>query len=434
MLYLAPEIYQMKKNLRLSRDKLDHLRLNLFKAQIVNIYENIPFYREFFKKQNLFPRDFNGLKDLKKLPIVTKEDIRDTPEMFLNVKMDQLKFFKSHTSGSTGEPFWSYFDKQCWLRKKYLSKLRARFACGMSIGEKVAVFESEPVEKLELLNKKRSIRDFFLHISYFSIFEDIEKGLEKLRLFKPQNVYGPPSYFFQLAQLVKERNRPVFFLKRIYTSAEYLESPVRQFIQNVLQANVFDVYGSTEFKEIAWECEQHEGYHINEDDVICEILNGKEPTRFGEEGDIVLTDLRNRAMPLIRYRIKDKGKYVAKSCSCGRTFTLMQPMAGRASEYIRLPNGERLSPYLLTTSIEKCKGLLQYQFIQTSRSDLTVNVIMEDKNNTAIFEEIKKITTEITKGMMRVSIQEHQEISVEENGKFRVVKNLLIEKETIPER
>jgi len=376
-------------------------------------------------EQKLIPEDFTKIKDIKRLPILTKEDIRDHFKAFLNDKINIGKCFQSHTSGSTGEPFGSYFDKRTWGRKKYLSKLRARFACGMKPGDKVAIFETDKPEKLERLNGKLFFRDFFLHVSYFSIFEDVQKGLDKLHSFKPQNAYGPPSYFFQLAQLVKEKNRPVSSLRRIYTSSEYLERPVKQFIRNALQVDVFDVYGSTEFKEVAWECEQHEGYHINEDEVICEILNGKEPAPPGEDGDIVLTDLRNRVMPLIRYRIKDRGKYVTKSCSCGRTFTLMQPMAGRASEYIRLPNGEKLSPFMLTTAIEKSEGLIQYQFIQETPTVLTLNVILDNRSGKDLVPKVKALTTEVTKGMMQISIKECQKILIEENGKFKVVKNLV---------
>ena len=95
---------------------------------------------------------------------------------------------------------------------------------------------------------------------------------------------------------------------------------MRKFIEKAFGAEVFDIYGCTEIKEIAWECEKHEGYHINEDDVYVEILHGESPAKPGEVGDIVLTDLRNKAMPLIRYRIGDRGLLIAGNCSCGRTF------------------------------------------------------------------------------------------------------------------
>ena len=124
---------------------------------------------------------------------------------------------------------------------------------------------------------------------------------------------------------------------------------------------MYDVYGSTEFKEVAWECDRHEGYHINEDEVIVEILRMENPSLQELSAILCITDLRNKVMPLIRYQMYDKGMLINEKCNCGRTFALMKPYAGRSSEYIILPNDEILSPYLFTTSIEKIKGLLQYQ-------------------------------------------------------------------------
>lgn len=425
MIYLISDLYRMKRNPWISREKLDRIRIELLQEQIRNISINIPFYQKIFKESNLIQSNFKEMADLRKLPIVTKEDIQENVDEFLNKNLDSRKFFKSHTSGSTGQPFWSFFDRRSWIRKKYISKLRARMTCGMRLGEKVAIFESEPVDELESLNNKQFARNFLFKVIRFSIFENLEKVFTKLSEFKPQNVYGPPNFFFQLAQFVTEKNLSLSFLKRIYTSSEYLEFQVRKVIENVFQADIFDVYGSTEFKEIAWECSHHQGYHLNEDEVICEILNENEPAPLGEAGDIVLTDLRNRAMPLIRYRIKDRGRFLEEKCTCGRTFSLIMPIAGRASEYIQLPSGEKLSPFLFTTSIEKIEGLIQYQLIQISENDLTVNVILLNGTNKDAFLKIEKILNNITKGLMRISILECKKISVEENGKLKVVKSLV---------
>jgi len=427
MLYLAPEIYQMRKSLRSSRKDLDRLRLHLLQKQIRNIYENVPFYRKKFLELNLTPKDILSIQDLEKLPVITKEDIQNNRETFFNKKINPDKCFHSFSSGSTGQPFASFFDKRSWLRKKYLSKLRARFSCGMRPGERVAIFESEPAENLKRLNRQQPLRNLFLKVQYFSIFDDVGELLKHLVEFKPQNAYGPQSFFFHFAREVQKANQSLSFLKRIYTSSEYGQSHAAQLIRHVLQVELYDIYGSTEFKEVSWECEQHQGYHINEDEVVCEILNGNNPAMPGEIGDIVLTDLRNHAMPLIRYRIHDRGRLLSENCRCGRTFSLMLPVAGRASEYIRLPDGKKISPYRFTTAIEKFEGLLQYQLIQQSETDMTIKVIIDKKTGNNTCRNIEQTVKDITKGLMRVSVQKTDRILPEENGKFKVVKNLLQE-------
>jgi len=427
MFYLLPEIYQMKRNLRGARKNLDRLRLSLLQKQIHNIYENVPFYREVFKKLNISPNDFKEIQDLRKLPVITKTEIRKNQVKFLNEKLNPEKCFHSFSSGSTGQPFASHFDRRCWMRKKYLSKLRARFSCGMQPGDRVAIFESEPAENLKHLNGFHPLRDILLNVRYFSIFDNIENLVKYLTEFKPQNAYGPQNFFFHFAREIKRNGQTFSFLKRLYTSSEYGQSHAAQFIKNVLQVEIYDIYGSTEFKEVSWECEQHQGYHINEDEIACEILNGDSPALPGEIGDIVLTDLRNHAMPLIRYRIHDRGRLLSGNCRCGRTFSLMQPVAGRASEYIRLPGGEKISPYRFTTAIEKFKGLLQYQLIQQSETDIVIKVIIDEKTGNETCINIEKAIINITMGLMRVTVRKTDRIFSEENGKFKVVKNLLQE-------
>ncbi|RJP84779.1 MAG: phenylacetate--CoA ligase family protein [Desulfobacteraceae bacterium] len=426
MFFLIPEVFQMKKHLRSPRKNLDRLRLCLFKKQMRNIYENVPYYREIFQRLNIVPEDFKHIDDIQKLPIVSKKDINGNLNIFLNENIELWDCYKSHTSGSTGQPFLTYFDKKSWIRKKYLSKLRARMACGMRPGERVAVFESELSGQLESRNRKHPLQQFFLKIKYFSIFDDVAAAIEHLIAFRPQNVYGPQSFLFHLARGIKKTGRTLPFLKRVYTSAEYRESSVTQFIKDVLKVEVYDIYGSTEFKEVAWECERHQGYHINEDEVLCEILDGGKPAPIGEVGDIVLTDLKNTAMPLIRYRIHDRGKLLQAPCRCGRTFSIMLPVGGRASEYILLPDGERISPYRFTTAIEKFKGLLQYQLIQESETDLFVNVIIDSNVGNETCRNIEETIINITRGQMRVIVRKTERILPEENGKFKVVKNMLL--------
>ena len=424
LLYIIPELFQMKKMPRSPRETLDAVRTGLFRSQIRNISQNIPFYNKFFKENKLSLDDFRTIEDLRILPVIEKRDIRGNPDMFFNAKIKREKCYTSHTSGSTGEPFWSYFDRRTWIRKKYLSKLRARFACGMRAGEKIAIFATEQPDQVALLNKKKLLRDSVFKTVFFSVFDDPETALRRFCEFKPQNAYGPPGYFFHFAQMASRKKISTPFLKRIFTSSEIKINPVFEFIRNIFGVDIYDIYGSTEFKEVAWECDRHQGYHINEDEVVCEILNPDAPAPTEAAGDIVLTDLRNRAMPLIRYRIGDKGRMLDKKCPCGRTFVLMQPVSGRSSEYILLPNGRRLSPYLLTTAIEKFPGLLQYQFVQKTKNDLLVKVVLDDGHKKKL-SDIQKIVREAINGSMNIEVEQTPMISAEENGKFVVVKNLL---------
>lgn len=428
------DIIKMNRYFYESRIRLDKLRFELLQSQIQYCYDNVPFYQKIFREKKLYPNDFKQVSDLQHYPIITKEEIIKDYTQFFSKKYRMDKCYKSHTSGSTGQPFWTCFDTRSWKRKKYISKLRARFTCGMAFREKVAIFECESIEKIQKENKKITIQKPFFNIKKFSIFENMKKTVSDLIKFNPQNFYGSPSYIFQLGQFMDKNSIILNRLKRIFTSSELLEKNVRCFLNSFFKAEIFDIYGSTEFKEIAWECRKHKGYHINEDEIICEILKDGCPAEIGEIGDIVITDLHNKAMPLIRYQLQDKGYFLGEKCDCGLNFVLMKPAGGRASDYLVLPNGEQISPYLLTTSIEHVDGLLKYQIVQTDKNSIVVNLVLDERYNGSDFQneqtmaQILDILTNATSDSFHIKIKKCRTIKIEENGKCKVVKNQYLNK------
>jgi len=137
---------------------------------------------------------------------------------------------------------------------------------------------------------------------------------------------------------------------------------------------VCDVYGCTEFKEIAWQCAAG-SYHVNHESVWIEC---ESPEREGEPSQLLLTTLINRAAPLIRYRVGDLGRLHWIQCACGREGPALSDLEGREVELMQLADGRRISPYLLTTAIEDVPGLSRYQFVQTAADRLELRFIALD--------------------------------------------------------
>lgn len=421
--------FLLKENIFASREVLDSLCFSLLKRQLLHAYQNIPYYKKAFDNADLHPQKLTSINDLTAYPIITKDILREHYNLMLNKKYFLKNLFKSHTSGSTGQPMWTYYNLKSWIRKKYLVKARARMECGVKPGEKIVIFESAVQNSSDKSNI--FFQTFKSRYKALSIFEPHQRTVQKLKTFSPTALYGAPSYLFHLAQFIAENNFQLSSIRQIFTSSEYMQGTVREHIKKVFSADVFDIYGSTEFKEVAWECEKHEGYHINEDEVIIEVVKNGKPVPPGTVGNIVITDLRNKVLPLIRYQIYDKGVLINKKCSCGRTFSLMQPHAGRSTEYITLPNDEVLSPYLFTTSIEKIKGLLQYQIVQTTKDKISVSVVTNSEDFNSIAVAIKNILSNITLHLMEIEVQLKMELDIEENRKFKVVKNLTLKQKEI---
>ena len=407
-----------------ARDRLIQNSVYLLRCQIEYCAEYVPFYSRLFRKLGLAGKHVTSLKILREIPPVSKEDIRDNYPAFLgrNHHIDKLK--KDHTSGSTGQPFLTYYDRSYWVRKKYLSKFRTRILCGYRPGNKIVKLECEPNNALNQKHRKPWSPQRLMRTRNFSMFEDVAKVAYATLTFNPSVIDGYPSYLFRLAQYCESRQLSLTGLKLLFTSSEYLSATVNQYLSEFFNVRVNDIYGCNEFKEVAWQCRAGNGYHINEDELVLEILDDQDnPLDCEDAGQIVITDLLNRAMPLIRYRMADTGMRLHEKCTCGCNFAMMKPLAGRASDNIILPDGRVISGYLITTSIEKTPGLRQYQVIQQTAESLVVKLNLESGQRAKASSQINEKLRCVTGNRMSIDIQFCDRIGVEENGKFRVIKS-----------
>lgn len=275
----------------------------------------------------------------------------------------------SRSSGSTGEPFQVYFDPRAWLLLKYAVKLRARAACGVGPASRIAVLDAFPVA-----HEGRTAAEPLGPWRRISVLQPADAVAEQLLRFRPTAVYGLPSALLETGRALAAAGRRLP-LRVVFTSGELLQPGTRQALADALAAPVLDIYGSSETKEIAWECPSG-GRHVNADVLHVEVLgpDGQE-LPAGDEGEIVVSVLPNRAMPLLRYRTGDRGYLRPDRCRCGCSLPLLGVLSGRETDTLDLGTGRRISPYLLTTAIEEVAGVLQYQVSQTERSRLRVRAV-----------------------------------------------------------
>lgn len=409
---------ELNNNQWLGEKELKKLQWKKLKSIIEYAYNNVPFYSEKFRKAKVTPFDIKKESDLLRIPVTTKKELRENFPI-VSKQFSVEKLHSSKTSGSTGEPVKTFYDNDSWIYAKYLVKLRARLACGMSLLDKVAVFDA--IDKKKSDKKSSNLSNILLRKKTFSVFNSVQNNYDLLENFRPHVLEGYPSYLNSLADFVKKKDSVNFSLKMIFTSAEMLDVKTREKLEKVFDAPVFDIYGSTELKEISWECDRHEGYHINSDAIFTEFIKDNNQISRGETGEIVCTSLYNKAMPLIRYAVGDMGIQLEKKCSCGRSLPLMTISQGRVVDSFLLPNGMIVSPYLLTTAIENTKGLLQFQIIQEKKDLILVKVIVD--NNFTSQEEsfLKSCLLKVVGKEVDVEVKMVDIIPRSKTGKYRVV-------------
>ena len=390
-----------------SPEQLEARQWERFKRILQHAFDNSDFYGRKFREAGVSPADINERADLQRLPITTREELRGAKSLVARA-FDTKKLNCSRTSGSTGKVTTTYFDDRAWMLSKYLMKARARFACGVRLGDRIALLQEDD-------SSSGPIRTRLLRQKSFSILKQIQEVLPELRRFAPTALYGFPSYLARLSEVAGESISP----RRIFTSGEMLDGETRRTIERAFRAPVYDIYGCTELKEIAWQCPERAGYHINSDWVLVESLaegdGGEHPA-----GTLLVTSLYNSAMPLIRYQLGDTGELIDSPCPCGRGLPLMAPCLGRSVDYFVLPNGALVSPYAMTCAVELVEGMCQYQIVQQARDRVVVNVVPLQSFDPTTEEQIRSALEPILRGV-EVRVRRVDEIGRESSGKYRIV-------------
>ena len=420
MLGAALGYMRLMQNTKLSPEEIEKMQWRKFKEILAYAYDQVPFYREKFQKVRITPDDIQSRKDIAKIPVTTKEELRKAGNKIFATGYAKNNCKSSRTSGAKGLPFTSYFDTQAWHLLKYASKLRARRLCLLNFGSKVVNIECENKQAIKKLNNRPWYQDKVLKLRYLTVFDDIKQHIHFYTDFKPDALYGLTSYFLQLGHYIHRNSIKWNPPKIIFTSGEMLDVHTKNKLQNYFGSQVYDIYGSTELKEVAWECPKHEGYHINEDLYLVEFIN---KDKSADDGEIVVTSLVNHAMPLIRYDTGDRGKALEKRCSCGLPFALMGPSQGRAVDYFILPDKPPVSPYALTMTIEQIQGILQYQIIQHTNVDIEVKIRPLDSCSEQMKQDIRRELKKLLGESIKIHITPYQQIPREKSGKYQVVKS-----------
>jgi phenylacetate-CoA ligase len=349
---------------------------------------------------------------------VGKAELREAGDALFPGACRRAGWLSSASSGSTGEPFRVYYDARAWATLKYLVKLRARRRCGLEVGHRVALLD--PVPPVDASPDGGAAG----RVAKISVLQPAAAVAAQLIAFRPHVVYGLPSAIREVGRVLQEGGARLR-VPLVFTSGELLHPGARAAISHAFQARVFDVYGSSETKEIAWECPAGR-MHVNADAVWVEIVDeAGHPVPDGVEGQIVATSLLNHAMPLLRYRVGDRGSLLPGRCDCGLTFPLLGVVTGREAEMLELKGGRRISPYALTCALERVGQMLHYQVTQLDPARVRVRAIPHpDADREAMADRIRAVLRTEVAPFLEAEIEYVDRLAQGPRAKSRVVEPL----------
>lgn len=337
-----------RKNQYLPYNVLKKNQEEKLKDLIFFSYHNVPYYQKLFKRIKLYPEDIQKIEDLQKIPILTKDILRRNPKDFLPKNLNKQKYASASTGGSTGNPFNYRISNEDRLLDAVLFYAYSTECANYELGDKIAMLAGSrllPSKKAEFIKK---FKEMMLNIKNFSSFDMsndyLNKMINELEKFKPEYLRGYASSIYLFAKYIESENKKINFkLKGIFTTAEVLFDYQRSLIEEVFKTKVFNQYSLNDGGASAFECEEHNGMHVDMLRSITEIVD-EHGNQLGanREGHILATSLHNYAMPFIRYDTNDLGILSNIKCGCGRDLPLLKKIIGRESDFICTPNGNRI--------------------------------------------------------------------------------------------
>lgn len=393
-----------------------------FKELLEYAYSNTHYYSNLFKQHGFTPSDIKERNDLTRIPELSKEIISNSYNALKVKGIEKHRILENATSGSSGTNLKFLSDKGAIVR----TVLQSRCYNWMGIeffDKKLSIWGSgwDVKKSKEFISRiKYYVKNSFVLSGYNLTAQDIAEYYKVMKKYSPKLLISYPSIFYLIAESF-QKNGWEFSPKALQIGGEKLFPFQREFVEGVFKAKIFDFYGARDSGMIAMECDAHDGLHIIAENILVEVLDEyNNPVEEGE-GDLVITDLHNKVMPFIRYRIGDRAVITKKTCRCGRGLPLFKEVIGRSFEVIKFPNGNKVVGTFWTILLKTEPGIKSFQVIQKEIDKVLINYIPDEhfsKNSIDKFiERIHKYSGDD----LEISFNKVDQIPLTKAGKFKFI-------------
>jgi phenylacetate-CoA ligase len=417
----------------LDAQQLADLQLIQLRKLLAHSYDNCEFYRRRFEAAGFQPNQIASLADIAMLPVLTKRDIQDFKSQLTARNFPEGLRVKNQTGGSTGSPLQFYVDLER-LDARMASVARHDLWTGLRPGDWLAYLWGARLDHVTASGWRSAIRNELLYrrieLNTSSISEaDWDQFLARVRRKKPRFLLAYAQAAVLFADYVRRRGITDIVFDSIITTAEVLLPEQRPILEETFSAKVFERYGCREVSVIASECDRHAGLHVNSETLLVEIVD--EAGKPARAGRVIVTDLMNRSMPLIRYEIGDVSSWSTTSCPCGRALPLLEGIEGRTTDFLLLNDGRRISGPSLTLVVADMPDVRQVQFVQRGCEQVRLRVVPGNGYGAHTRIELEKRLGVYLRGATPLSIEEVESIASEISGKYRFVVSEPTDKDSV---
>jgi phenylacetate-CoA ligase len=393
------------------------------KQVLRHAYATVPFYRRAWQAAGVHPHDVKTLADLAHFPVVTKADVRRHEAELLSSAYANAKLVVKRTSGSTGVPLTVRLDER-GKQWKFACTLRSDEWSGWRLGQRVAKVWGNPEYqhqgwKGRLRNR---LLDRAVHLDTLHLTDErIDEFVRSIRRHRPGLVFGHAHSLYLVADRLRKAGVADVRPNGVISTAMPLHAWQRKAIEAVFGVRATDRYGCEEVSLIACECDRHRGLHVNADSVYVELEKPTDGHRWAlNTGNLLVTDLSNFAMPLIRYRVGDVVTLAGRGCDCGRGLPLIEKVEGRDADYVVTPAGGLISGISLTENFALLiPGAAQVQIVQETVTFLRVRMVPDERFGPDSRRRVAELVADTFGPAMRHELELVDAIPQEPGGKYR---------------
>ncbi len=386
--------------------------------------QNVPYYRDLFKTHGFDPRAVRSAKDLAGLPLLTRELVRERYDDLVDPNFRGTNF-KKGTSGSTGKPLRFEYSRESEHWRQAI-KLRGYGWAGYRPGRKAffywaAVAAGPPSLKIRL---DRALR----RETFFDSMKQDEAArvaaLDILRRTRPEVVICYTQSCAQFARWIVDRGLRDWDDIPVICGAEGVLSADRASLCKAFGPGVFETYGSRETMLMAAECQAHAGMHLSEENILLEVLRNGRALGPGESGDVVVTDLHNYGMPMIRYVNGDLALLASDGrCPCGRGLARLERVEGRRADTLFDKAGNAVPGIVFHVLFSDARRELvrQFQAVQRRNGEVVLKIVRGRDFADDAFQSVTTRFSEYLRGLP-FTVEFHEAIAPHQgSGKLQTI-------------
>jgi phenylacetate-CoA ligase len=377
---VMPLLKDLEESQWWSRERLEVEQALKLRRLIAHAFERVPYYRRLMEEHGVRPADIVGPADLPRLPVLTKEHIRTHATDLLADGFPRSHLLSGRTGGSAGTPLCFYSSRESRLSHGLARSLRAMEWAGVHLGDQTVIVSKRGARgaaassMLQAISR-RALREVFVDATSLTD-SSLRAVVEHIARIRPRSLRGYSSAVAIIAEFIRDAGMTAPQVGSIVVGGEQLFDEHRALLTEVFGVQPFSRYSSFENYDIAMECEAHAGMHVAAEDLMVEIVDGRgNPVPPGEKGRLLVTNLHEYGMPLIRYDTDDESSFSSSVCPCGRQLPLIVGVVGKTGNVIYTPSGKRLSPLTLGSSTLAPMGVRQFQFEQDALDHVTVRLV-----------------------------------------------------------